>query len=38
MNYLGTFVLCQTIHGKKLIKMTKYSIDQFSKITGFNKI
>ena len=28
----------QTIHGKKLIKMTKYSIDQFSKITGFNKI
>ena len=28
----------QTTHGKKLIKMTKYSIDQFSKITGFNKI
>ncbi len=28
----------QITHGKKLIKMTKYSIDQFSKITGFNKI
>ena len=27
-----------TTHGKKLIKMAKYSIDQFSKITGFNKI